>query len=43
MYEIAGILLVIGVVLWAITALVNRKLDRVAVDLAHLASRGPVN
>jgi APA family basic amino acid/polyamine antiporter len=42
-YQIAGILLIIGVVLWAITALVNRKLGRVAVDLAHLASRGPVN
>jgi amino acid transporter len=42
-YQIAGVLLVIGVVLWAVTALVNRKLDRAAVDLAHLASRGPVN
>ena len=42
-YEIAGILLAIGVVLWAITMLVNRKLDRAAVDLAHLASRGPIN
>ena len=35
-YEIAGILLIIGVVLWAITAMVNRKLGRAAVDLAHL-------
>jgi len=35
--------LVFGVVLWAITALVNRKLDRVAVDPAHSASRGSVN
>jgi 4-amino-4-deoxy-L-arabinose transferase-like glycosyltransferase len=42
-YQIAGILLIIGVVLWAITALVNRKLDQAAVDLAHLTSRGPIN
>jgi APA family basic amino acid/polyamine antiporter len=42
-YEIAGVLLVIGVVLWAVTALVNRKLGRAAVDLEHFASRGPVN
>jgi amino acid transporter len=43
-YQIAGILLGIGVVLWLVTVLVSRAIgEGSAVDLARLGTKGPVN
>lgn len=42
-YQIAGILLAIGVVLWVITYFVNKKLNVKEGGLDRLASRGPIN
>ncbi|GAB4081194.1 APC family permease [Modestobacter muralis] len=44
-YRIAGVLLVIGVLLWAVTVLVNRRTGRPAgrLDPAQLTGEGPVN
>jgi amino acid transporter len=43
-YEIAGILLAIGAVLWLVTVMVNRATgQQVKRDMGALGSRGPVN
>ena len=43
-YEIAGILLGIGVLLWVVTVFVNRAIGEPSVvDLSHLGTKGPVN
>jgi len=42
-YDIAGILLGIGAVLWVVTVMVNRATGQVQRDLGALGSRGPVN
>jgi basic amino acid/polyamine antiporter, APA family len=43
-YQIAGILLGIGVVLWLVTVLVSRAIgEGPAVDLGRLGTKGPVN
>ena len=45
-YKIAGVLLLLGLVLWALTALVNRKLGVTQAsmeDVSDLSSHGPVN
>lgn len=44
LYGIAGVILGIGVLLWAVTVLVNRRTGRPGEgDLANLAGSGPVN
>jgi APA family basic amino acid/polyamine antiporter len=42
-YTIAGVLLAIGVVLWAITAMINRATGQRPAEMEDIGGPGPVN